>query len=218
MSRGAIRVLIADDQALFRDGIGMLIESQRDLTVVASVGTGREAVTQTEALGPDVVVMDIRMPDIDGLTATELILASPSDPVPRVLVVTTFRQDQAVARAIQSGASGFVTKDASPEFILSAIRTVADGNAVVAPAATFDLLRQFSGASKPAPAVIDALTPREKEVFLLIAKGLSNAEIAETSFVEESTVKTHVANILAKLGLRSRVQVVVFAWEYGLVS
>jgi DNA-binding NarL/FixJ family response regulator len=211
-------VLIADDQAPFRDGIGMLIESQPDLTVVGSVGTGREAVTQAEILKPDVVLMDIRMPDVDGLTATELILATSADRVPRILVVTTFRQDQAVTRAIQAGASGFVTKDAAPEFILSAIRTVAEGNAVIAPAATFDLLRQFSGAPRPTPSAIDALTPREKEIFLLVAKGLSNTEVAASSFVEESTVKTHVANILTKLGLRSRVQVVVFAWEHGLVS
>lgn len=218
MSARKTSVLIADDQALFRDGIGMLIESQPDLMVVGSVGTGREAVTQAEALQPDVVLMDIRMPDIDGLTATELILATPAERVPRILVVTTFRQDQAVTRAIQSGASGFVTKDATPEFILSAIRTVAEGNAVIAPAATFDLLRQFSGSPRPTPSAIDGLTPREKEIFLLVAKGLSNAEIAGDSFVEESTVKTHIANILAKLALRSRVQVVVFAWEHGLVS
>jgi DNA-binding NarL/FixJ family response regulator len=218
MSTRKTGVLIADDQALFRDGIGMLIESQSDLTVVGSVGTGREAVTQAEALKPDVVLMDIRMPDIDGLTATELILATSADRVPRILVVTTFRQDQAVTRAIQSGASGFVTKDSTPEFILSAIRTVAEGNAVIAPAATFDLLRQFGGTPKPTPSAIDALTSREKEIFLLVAKGLSNAEIAGSSFVEESTVKTHIANILAKLTLRSRVQVVVFAWEHGLVS
>ncbi len=218
MSTRRIGVLIADDQELFRDGIGMLIESQSDLTVVGSVGTGREAVTQAEALKPDVVLMDIRMPDIDGLTATELILATPAVRVPRILVVTTFRQDQAVTRAIQSGASGFVTKDSAPDFILSAIRTVAEGNAVIAPAATFDLLRQFNSAPKPSPSAIDALTPREKEIFLLVAKGLSDAEIAGSSFVEESTVKTHIAKILSKLALRSRVQVVVFAWEHGLVS
>ncbi|MFC5501710.1 response regulator [Lysinimonas soli] len=213
------KVLVADDQELFRDGVGMLIESQSDLELVGSVGTGRDAVERVETMRPDVVLMDIRMPGLDGLAATELILASGRDPLPRVLVVTTFRRDEAVVRAIRAGASGFVTKDADPEFLLAAIRTVAAGNSVIAPAATFDLLRQF-GNSRPGPdaSVIDELSPREKEIFLLVAKGLSNAEVAESAFVEETTVKTHLGKILSKLGLRSRVQVVAFAWQHGLVG
>lgn len=212
-------VLVADDQALFRDGVGMLIESQRDLRLLGSVGTGREAVAEAERLQPDVVLMDIRMPGLDGLAATELILASSAERVPRVLVVTTFRRDEAVVRAIRAGASGFVTKDADPEFLLAAIRTVGAGHSVIAPAATFDLLRQFSDTrTAPDTSVIEELSPREKEIFLLVAKGLSNAEVAESAFVEETTVKTHLGKILSKLGLKSRVQVVAFAWQHGLVG
>jgi DNA-binding NarL/FixJ family response regulator len=217
--RAPIRVVIADDQELFRSGIAMLIESQRDLELVGTAGTGREAVAVVTQTRPDVVLMDIRMPGVDGLAATELILATPLDPVPRVLVVTTYRNDEAVARAIRAGAGGFVTKDADPEFLLAAIRTVHSGQAVIAPAATFDLLRQFAHAPRPAreDAIAD-LSPREKEIFLAMAKGLSNAEIATSAFVSETTVKSHVGSILAKLGLRSRVQLVSFAWENGLVG
>jgi DNA-binding NarL/FixJ family response regulator len=215
--RRAIKVLVVDDQELFREGIGMLIESQADLELVGAVGSGPEAVSAAGIARPDVVLMDIRMPGMDGLTASELILAAATDPRPRILVITTFRQDQAVVRAIQAGASGFITKDANPEFVLSAIRTVAAGSAVIAPAATFDLLRQFS-VRHPTPSAIDTLSPREKDIFLLVSKGLSNAEVAQSAFVEESTVKTHVASILAKLELRSRVQIVAFAWETGLVG
>jgi DNA-binding NarL/FixJ family response regulator len=212
-----IRVVVADDQELFRDGVGMLLESQDDLELVATAATGFEAVAAAEQTRPDVVLMDIRMPGMDGLTATEAILTAPQPP--RVIVVTTFRRDEAVARAIRAGASGFVTKDAQPEFLLAAIRTVHAGQAVIAPAATFDLLARFGTDSRPArPDVIGALSPRETEIFLLVAKGLSNAEIAADAFVEETTVKTHIGAILSKLGLRSRVQVVAFAWENGLVG
>jgi DNA-binding NarL/FixJ family response regulator len=214
-----IRVVIADDQELFRTGVGMLIESQPDLELVGSAASGREAVSVVESTEPDVVLMDIRMPGVDGLAATELILAGTADPPPRILVVTTFRRDEAVARAIRAGASGFLTKDADPEFLLAAIRTVHAGQAVIAPAATFDLLRQFGQAPRPAREhAIAELSPREKEIFVLLAKGLSNAEIAASAFVSETTVKTHVGSILAKLGLRSRVQLVAFAWENGLVG
>jgi DNA-binding NarL/FixJ family response regulator len=215
----AIRVVIADDQELFRTGVGMLIESQPDLELVGSAASGREAVAVVERTEPDVVLMDIRMPGVDGLAATELILAGTVEPLPRILVVTTFRRDEAVARAIRAGASGFLTKDADPEFLLAAIRTVHAGQAVIAPAATFDLLRQFGQAPRPAREhAIAELSPREKEIFVLLAKGLSNAEIASSAFVSETTVKTHVASILGKLGLRSRVQLVAFAWENGLVG
>ncbi|NYH00090.1 DNA-binding NarL/FixJ family response regulator [Schumannella luteola] len=217
-----IRVLVADDQRLFRDGIAMLLESQADLELVGSAATGVEAVDLAAATRPDVMLMDIRMPVLDGLSATERLLTAPvplGGAAPRVLVVTTFRRDEAVARAIRAGASGFVTKDAQPEFLLAAIRTVHAGQAVIAPAATFDLLARFSQPVREArPDLIEVLSPREKEIFLLAAKGLSNAEIAADAFVEETTVKTHVGSILAKLGLRSRVQVVAFAWENGLVG
>jgi DNA-binding NarL/FixJ family response regulator len=214
-----IRVLVADDQELFRSGVGMLIESQSDLQLVGSVATGQGAIVAATESRPDVILMDIRMPGIDGIAATELLLASTPDPAPRVLVVTTFRRDEAVARAIRAGASGFVTKDADPEFLLAAIRTVAAGHSVIAPAATFDLLRQFGpGAREADDRAISALSTREKEIFLLAAKGLSNAEIATSAFVEETTVKSHVSSILSKLTLRSRIQLVSFAWEHGLVS
>lgn len=214
----SIRVLIADDQELFRDGVGMLIESQADLQLVGTAATGVEAVEAVGRTRPDVVLMDIRMPAMDGLAATETILTAPP-PHPRIIVVTTFRRDEAVARAIRAGAAGFVTKDADPEFLLAAIRTVHGGQAVIAPAATFDLLARFSAATRPVRQdAIEVLSPREKEIFLLVAKGLSNAEIAADAFVEETTVKTHIGSILGKLGLRSRVQVVAFAWEHGLVG
>jgi DNA-binding NarL/FixJ family response regulator len=218
-AKPTIRVVIADDQELFRSGVSMLIESQRDLELVGTAANGREAVAVVEATSPDVVLMDIRMPGVDGLAATELILAGAGERLPRIIVVTTFRRDEAVARAIRAGASGFLTKDADPEFLLAAIRTVHAGQAVIAPAATFDLLRQFgSGARSAREEAIDALSPREKDIFLAMAKGLSNAKIATSAFVSETTVKTHVGSILSKLGLRSRVQLVAFAWENGLVG
>ncbi len=218
--RPLIDVVVADDQELFRSGIGMLIESQPDLRVVANVENGEKAVAAALEHRPDVVLMDIRMPVLDGLSATQQILATSPEPPPRVIVVTTFRRDEAVARAIEAGASGFVMKDAEPEFLLAAIRTVHGGQAVIAPSATFDLVRQFSRqrARKADVAAIDALTPREKEIFLLAAKGLSNAEIAQSSFVSETTVKTHLSGILSKLGLRGRVQIVTYAWEHGLAG
>ncbi len=230
-----IRVVVADDQELFRDGIAMLIESQPDLELVGLASTGREAVERAETARPDVVVMDIRMPGVDGLAATQLILSRHEDHKdcqyphdaqyphstrpPRILVVTTFRRDEAVDHAIRAGASGFLTKDAEPDLLLAAIRTVHAGQAVIAPAATFDLLRQFGTPARPArQEVIAGLTPREKEIFLLVAKGLSNGEIATSAFVSETTVKTHVGSVLSKLGLRSRAQLIAFAWENGLVG
>ena len=213
----SIRVVVADDQALYRQGIGMLLEAEDDLDLVAEAATGQEAVAVVRASAPDVVLMDVRMPGMDGLTATERVLAEPNPP--RVIVVTTFRPDDIVFRAIRAGASGFLTKDARPEFLLASIRTVAGGFSVLAPAATFDLLARFGNqAPTPRTVAVDALSTREREVFLLVAKGLSNAEIAAVSFVEETTVKSHVGSILAKLGLRSRAQVIAFAWENALVA
>jgi DNA-binding NarL/FixJ family response regulator len=215
-----ITILVADDQALFRSGVEMLIESQPDLRVVASVANGRDAVAAVAKTSPDVVLMDIRMPVLDGIAATEEILETFRESQPRILVLTTMRNDEAVAKAIRAGASGFVMKDADPEFLLAAIRTVHDGHAVIAPAETFDLIRQFGGRSerRPNEEAIEALSPREKDIFALVAKGLSNAEVADAAFVSETTVKSHLSVVLAKLGLRGRVQLVTYAWENGLVG
>jgi DNA-binding NarL/FixJ family response regulator len=218
----SIDIVIADDQKLFRAGIEMLIESQGDLRLVGSASNGLEAVEIARATKPGVVLMDIRMPELDGMAATEQILAESSgdEAAPRILILTTLRRDEAVARAIRAGASGFVMKDAEPEFLLAAIRTVNLGHAVIAPSETFDLIREFGGRNvrRPNESVIDELTPREKDIFALVAKGLSNAEVATSAYVSETTVKTHLSGVMAKLGLKSRVQLVTFAWENGLVG
>lgn len=218
MSAG-IRVALVDDQPLFRAGIRMLVSSQADLEFVGEAGDGAEGVELVASARPDVVLMDIRMPVLDGIGATRAILER-EGPVPRVIVLTTFDLDEAAARAIRAGASGFVLKGAEPEFLLAAIRTVHAGNAVIAPAATRELFEHFGGADVPTdvPAEFQTLTPREREIVLLVARGLSNSEIAASEFVSEATVKTHVSRALAKLGLRDRVQLVVFAYEHGLVG
>lgn len=231
-----IRVALVDDQALFRAGIRMLVSSQPDLEFVGEAGDGAAAVELVARARPDVVLMDLRMPVLDGIEATRRILAAgaagaaaagaPADaPAPRILVLTTFDLDEAAARAIRAGASGFVLKDADPEFLLAAIRTVHAGTAVIAASATRELLARFSerGAdaatdSTPEPAEFAGLTAREREIFLLAARGLSNAEIAQAEFVSEATVKTHISRVLGKLGLRDRVQLVVYAFEHGLVG
>ncbi|MDI2098528.1 response regulator [Ruicaihuangia caeni] len=222
MTRAPIRVVLVDDQALFRAGIRMLIDSQPDLEFVGEASDGREAVDLVERARPDVVLMDIRMPVMDGIEATERIVAAASargSELPRVIVLTTFDLDEAATRAIRGGASGFLLKDAAPEFLLAAIRTVHAGAAVVAPGATRELLRHFdSRATAPAPPkTFSTLTSRERDIFLLAARGLSNAEIAEREFLSEATVKTHISRVLAKLALRDRVQLVVFAYEHRLV-
>lgn len=209
-----IRVVLVDDQSLFRAGIRMLVDSQPDLEVAGEAGDGREALAVIAATRPDVVLMDIRMPVMDGLTATGELLAQP-DP-PKVVMLTTFDLDEAAARAIRQGASGFLLKDADPEFLLAAIRTVHSGSSVIAASATRDLFAHFAQESKPVPAAYDGLTEREREIFALAARGLSNAEIAAREFLSEATVKTHISRILTKLGLRDRVQLVVFAFEHGL--
>ncbi|MFB8189595.1 response regulator [Microbacterium sp. NPDC055988] len=209
-----IRVVLVDDQALFRAGIRMLVASQTDLEVVGEAGNGQEALDVVRATRPDVVLMDIRMPVMDGLTATAEILARPEPP--RIVMLTTFDLDEAAARAIRQGASGFLLKDADPEFLLAAIRTVHSGSSVIAASATRDLFAHFAEAPKPVPPQYSTLTDREKEIFALAARGLSNAEIAGREYLSEATVKTHISRILTKLALRDRVQLVVFAFEHGL--
>jgi DNA-binding NarL/FixJ family response regulator len=219
----AIRVALVDDQALFRAGIRMLVESQPDLVFAGDAADGRAAIALAERSRPDVIIMDVRMPQLDGIAATERILADADragrEP-PRILVLTTFDLDENAARAIRAGASGFVLKDADPEFLLAAIRTVHQGNQVIAASATRELFAHVGRGNgrRPAPAAWRELTPREREIFGLAARGLSNAEIAASEFLSEATVKTHVSRILAKLGLRDRVQLVVFAYEHDLPS
>ena len=213
-----IRVALVDDQALFRAGIRMLVSSQPDLEFVGEAADGEAAIALAADARPDVMLMDIRMPGKDGITATAVITARPNPP--RILVLTTFDLDESAARAIRAGASGFVLKDAEPEFLLAAIRTVHAGNAVIAASATLRLFEEFRPAEAPAlePEEFAALTPREREIFLLAARGLSNAEIAAREFLSEATVKTHISRILSKLALRDRVQLVVFAFEHRLVD
>ncbi|MFK4836731.1 response regulator [Microbacterium sp. ZW T2_14] len=210
-----IRVALVDDQALFRAGIRMLIDSQPDLEVVAEAADGHEALGAVRQSRPDVVLMDIRMPVMDGLAATAELLTD-TDP-PRIVMLTTFDLDEAAARAIRQGASGFLLKDADPEFLLAAIRTVHAGSAVIAASATRELFERFTDAApRPIPPAFGDLTDREREIFALAARGLSNAEIAAREFLSEATVKTHISRILTKLGLRDRVQLVVFAFEHDL--
>lgn len=219
MSGAAIRVVLVDDQALFRAGIRMVIDSQPDLEVVGEAGDGEDGVRVVREVRPDVVLMDIRMPVRDGLAATADLLADPAfagDP-PKIVMLTTFDLDEAAARAIRQGASGFLLKDADPEFLLAAIRTVHAGSSVIAASATRDLFAHFADSTTaPVPAAYGDLTEREREIFALAARGLSNAEIAQREFLSEATVKTHISRILGKLALRDRVQLVVFAFEHGL--
>ncbi|MDP9797370.1 DNA-binding NarL/FixJ family response regulator [Catenuloplanes nepalensis] len=210
-----IRVLLVDDQRLVRTGFRMLLQTQPDLTVVAEAGDGGEAIEAVSAHRVDVVLMDVRMPTVDGVTACRRIRALP-DP-PRVLVLTTFDLDEYAFAAIRAGASGFLLKDAPPEDLLSAIRVVHSGDSVVAPSTTRRLLERFTPYLPEAgPGPADALTDREREVLLLVARGCSNAEIAAELFVAETTVKSHISRILTKLGLRDRVQIVVYAYQHGL--
>ncbi|GAA1534090.1 DNA-binding NarL/FixJ family response regulator [Microbacterium ginsengiterrae] len=209
-----IRVLLVDDQALFRAGIRMLVSSQPDMEIVGEAGNGQEALAAVAAHRPDVVLMDIRMPVMDGLTATAELLARPD--APKVVMLTTFDLDEAAARAIRQGASGFLLKDAEPEFLLAAIRTVHSGSSVIAASATRELFAHFTPQTRPVPPQYSALTDREQEIFALAARGLSNAEIAGREYLSEATVKTHISRILTKLALRDRVQLVVFAFEHGL--
>ena len=218
-----VRVLVADDQPLIRGGFRMILEEQQDISVVGEAADGEAAVELTRRLSPDVVLMDVRMPGMDGIEATRRIVSE--SPAARVLVLTTFDLDEYAFSALRYGASGFLLKDVRPAELAEAIRAVASGDAVVAPRVTRKLLDAFAGqlpdlrSSGEAPElpVLERLTGREREVLVRVAEGLSNAEIAEALFVSEATVKSHLGRILAKLGLRDRVQVVVFAYQMGLV-
>ncbi|MGI6878913.1 response regulator transcription factor [Microbacterium sp. gxy059] len=193
----------------------MLVDSQPDLEVVGEAGDGREALDMVARVRPDIVLMDIRMPVLDGIEATAELLRRP-DP-PRVVMLTTFDLDEQAARAIRGGASGFLLKDADPEFLLAAIRGVSSGSSVIAASATRDLFAHFAEPAREVPPEFARLTEREREIFELAARGLNNSEIAASEFLSEATVKTHVSRILTKLGLRDRVQLVVFAFDHGLV-
>jgi DNA-binding NarL/FixJ family response regulator len=212
-----IRVLVADDQSLVRAGFRMLLGDEEDIEVVAEASNGLEAVEKAARFDPTVVLMDIRMPELDGLEATRRILAA--DATARVLILTTFDLDEYVYEALRSGASGFVLKDDPPEQLIAAIRTVAAGDALLSPTITRHVIEQFTRIPRAAsPKGLDELSERELEVFRLIARGLSNAEIAQELFISETTVKTHVTHILSKLDLRDRVQAVVLAYQAGLVE
>jgi DNA-binding NarL/FixJ family response regulator len=215
----SITVLLADDQPLLRKGFGMIIEAEPDLTVVAEASNGEQAVAAARRHMPDVVLMDIRMPGGDGIEATRRIVAANQGA--RVLVLTTFDLDEYAFGALRAGASGFLTKDVRPAELVAAVRTVAAGDAIVSARVTRRLLEEYAhllpvNAANPYPALTE-LTDREREVLTAVARGLSNAEIAEAFCVSETTVKSHVGRILAKLGLRDRVQIVVLAYESGLV-
>jgi DNA-binding NarL/FixJ family response regulator len=210
-----IRVLVADDQSMVRAGFRMLLSGEEDIEVVAEATNGLEAVEKAKRFAPTIVLMDIRMPELDGLEATRRILAT--DPGARILVLTTFDLDEYVYEALHAGASGFVLKDEPPEQLIAAIRTVAAGDALLSPAVTKRVIAQFARTRRPdPPAGLDELTPRELEILRLIAAGLSNAEIGQELFISETTVKTHVTHVLQKLDLRDRVQAVVLAHQTGL--
>ncbi len=215
----SIRVLLADDQRLVRAGFRMILKAEPGIEVVGEAEDGLAAIEAARELRPDVVLMDIRMPNVDGLEATRSILAGP-EPRPRVLVLTTFDLDEYVYEALRAGASGFLLKDAPEDQLVAAIRVAADGGAIFAPSVTRRLVEEISKRPRrrESPAALSELTPRELEVLLLVARGLSNAEIARELFVSEHTAKSHVARILAKLDLRDRVQAVVLVYESGLVE
>lgn len=215
-----LRVLIVDDQALVRAGFSMILSTEKDIEVVGEAGNGVEALRAVRELHPDVVLMDIRMPEMDGIAATAQLCSDDSgDDCPKVIILTTFDLDDYVYEALRAGASGFLLKDTPPEDLAEAIRVVAKGDALLSPSITRKLLGEFSKTSAaPVPQeTIGSLTEREGEVLRELARGLSNAEIADKLFVSETTVKTHVSHILTKLELRDRVQAVVIAYESGLV-
>jgi DNA-binding NarL/FixJ family response regulator len=213
-----IRVLVADDQTLVRSGFRVILEAEGDIEVVAEAQTGAEAVRQARLARPDVILMDIRMPELDGLSAAEEILRHPG--APTIVVLTTFDQNEYVYRALRAGAAGFLLKDAPTSRLIAAVRAAATGDSLIEPSITQRLIERFAEPAAPValPQRLTALTERERDVLRLIARGLSNTEIAGELTVAETTVKTHVARILTKLGLRDRVQAVVLAYETGFVT
>lgn len=216
-----IGVAIVDDQTLFRAGLRMLIQSQDDMRFLGEAEDGETAMTLAKEVRPDIMLMDVRMPVLDGVRATQQILGEWSEDqgsAPRIIALTTYNQDQAVIRAIQAGASGFLLKSAEPEFLLAAIRTVHKGQSVVAAGDTHRLFQSEGSEPKPNTKVLDVLSAREVEVFILAAKGLSNNEIGQNLFVSEGTVKSHIRSILAKLELRTRIQLVAFAHQNQLLG
>ena len=217
----AIRVLIADDQQLVRAGFRMILATQPGLDVVGEASTGDEAIALARTTQPDVILMDIRMPDTDGIEATRRILAHGGEAAPRVVILTTFDLDEYVYDALRAGASGFLLKDVPPEQLIAGIRLVRNGEALLAPSITRRLIEEFTSSARAAkqapPTALTTLSPRENEVFRLIARGHSNQQIARHLVVSETTVKTHVTRILTKLDLRDRVQVVVLAYEAGVI-
>ncbi|WP_404380144.1 response regulator transcription factor [Knoellia locipacati] len=216
-----ITVVIVDDQAMVRQGLGALLGAQPDLQVVGEAADGAEAVREVARLRPDVVLMDVRMPEVNGLDAAATILASPSPHRPHVLMLTTFDVDDYVYEALRIGASGFMLKDAPAEELARAVRVVAQGDSLLAPSVTKRLIAEVTKSRSAVPREsprLRELTPRELEVLELVARGLSNTEIATRLFVAEQTVKTHVSRVFTKLGLRDRAQAVVFAYEHGVVS
>ncbi|MFF1476987.1 response regulator [Streptomyces sp. NPDC058301] len=221
MSGTSIRVLIVDDQMMVREGFSVLLNAQRDIEVVGEAVDGREAVAKVRELRPDVVLMDIRMPEMNGIEATREIMAA--DTEARVLVLTTFDLDEYVYQALRAGASGFLLKDASARQLAEGVRVVASGDALLAPSVTRRLITEFARAAPVRRGVgtgaqVEELTDRETEVLILIAQGLSNAEIADRLVVAESTIKTHVSRVLVKLGLRDRTQAAVYAYESRLIT
>jgi DNA-binding NarL/FixJ family response regulator len=217
----SVRLLIVDDQELVRTGFRLFLETQDDLEVVGEAGDGEEAIELARELRPDVILMDIRMPRMDGVEATARLTAARIEPPPRVLVLTTFDLDEYVFGALRAGAAGFLLKDAPRERLLEAIRVVHGGDALLSPSITRRLIEDFATRTdplEPPTAVLEQLTPREREVLILVARGLSNGEIAKRLVVTEATVKSHVGSILMKLDLRDRVQAVVFAYEHGIVA
>lgn len=216
----SIRILLVDDQALVRTGFRMILETEADLEVVGEADNGLRAVSAARELAPDIVLMDIRMPEMDGIEATRRIV-TPDGGGPKVLMLTTFDMDEYVYEALRAGASGFLLKDVPAPQLANGVRTVAAGDALLAPSITRRLIEEFTagaGMTSAPPRGMDELTPRELEVFRLVARGLSNAEIAAELIVGETTVKTHVTRLLMKLGLRDRVQAVVLAYEAGIVT
>jgi len=214
-----IRVLVVDDQELVRSGFCVILDAADGITVVGEAANGEAAVSQVAARGPDVVLMDIRMPGMDGLEATRLITGGPAA-APKVVMLTTFDLDEYVYEALRAGASGFLLKDSPRHDLIAAVRAAAAGDAMLAPTVTRRLIEAFARRppeTAPAPSRLASLTARERDVLLMMARGRSNAEIAKGLFVSEATVKTHVGNLLAKLGLRDRVQAVILAYETGLV-